>query len=69
MEQHDLNNANSCWNTKISIYLETSGSNAIKRFTVVSYERLLPTSLSNLVLSLLVKQKRTPLKNLSDSLF
>jgi len=25
MEQHALKNVNSCWNTKISFYLETSG--------------------------------------------
>jgi hypothetical protein len=25
MEKHTLKNANSCWNTKVSLYLETSG--------------------------------------------
>jgi hypothetical protein len=24
MEQHDLKNVNSCWNTKINFYLETT---------------------------------------------
>jgi hypothetical protein len=32
MEQHSLKNVNSCWTTKITYYLETSGANVIKLF-------------------------------------
>ncbi len=37
MEQYTLKNMNSCWNTKISFYLEISVANVIKLFTVVIY--------------------------------
>ncbi len=38
MEQCNLNNVNSCWNTKISFYLETSdGQNSNLHLNVVHF--------------------------------
>ncbi len=37
MEQHAFKNLNSCLNTSIYCYLETSGPNVIKLFTAIIY--------------------------------
>ncbi len=37
MKQHALKNVNYCLNTNIYTYLETSGANVIKLFTMVIY--------------------------------
>ncbi len=37
-EQRPLKYVNSCWNTKVSFYLETSVANVIKLVTAVSYD-------------------------------
>ncbi len=38
MEQHAFENVNSCWNTQITFYLETSGSeNSIRYLNVVHF--------------------------------
>jgi hypothetical protein len=38
MEEHALKDINSCWNAKITFYLETSGANVMKLSKSVIYE-------------------------------
>ncbi len=37
MEQHALKNVNNCWNTKISLYLETSGGQSSNLYLNVDH--------------------------------
>jgi hypothetical protein len=37
IEQHALKNISSCYNIKITFYLDTSGAYTIKHFTAVIY--------------------------------
>ncbi len=47
MEQHNLKNMNSCWNTKLTFYLETSGSQNsnlylnVTQIVLISYKTII----------------------------
>jgi hypothetical protein len=66
MEQHTFNNRNSDWNTKISLYLETSGgqnstlylnvvhffNNTVNKTSVKAYDTCFPAQESNMCFSI-----------------
>jgi hypothetical protein len=37
VEQHDLKNVNDCWNTNISLYLETSGGQNFYLYFIIGH--------------------------------
>ncbi len=66
MEQHTFNNINSDWNTKISLYLETSGgqnstlylnvihffNTSVNKTFVAAYDSCFPAQASNMCCSI-----------------